>query len=97
MVGRCAVDRPELRMSADYGASPLWTAGENIPIEYLSLSSRLTAELHRWAGDFDVTTPKGSRMDRGGYVPTDWVDRGQRLARQLQEEVGDVFLVTYNP
>lgn len=89
------MERPELRLDADYGASPLWTDGESTPIEYFSLSPRLSEQLHRWAAEFDVTTPKGRRMKRGGYVPTDWLDRGRRLARQLQAEVGDTYLVVY--
>ena len=89
------MERPELRLDADYGASPLWTDGESTPIEHFCLSPRLTEELHRWAAEFDMTTPRGPRMRRGGYVPPDWLDRGRRLARQLQAEVGDAYLVVY--
>jgi hypothetical protein len=94
---RRPVSKPELRLAADYGASPLWTLDGNIPIEDLPLSPRLNAELHRWAKEFDATTPKGTRMKRGGYVPTDWTERGQRLARDLQAEVVDTFEVVYDP
>ena len=53
-------------MAADFNASPLWTLEGNIPIEDLPLSPRLNAELHRWAEEFDATTPRGPRMKRGG-------------------------------
>ena len=91
------MSRPELRLAADFEASPLWTLEGNIPIEELSLSPRLNAELHRWAEEFDATIPGGQRMKRGGYVPTDWTERGQRLARALQAEVGTAFVVVYDP
>lgn len=87
--------RPRLRLAPDFGASPLWTDEGSTPIENFSLSPRLSEELHRWADEFDATTPKGRRMKRGGYVPTDWLDRGRRLARQLQAEVGDAYFVSY--
>ncbi|CAN7415066.1 hypothetical protein [Knoellia sp. LjRoot47] len=89
------MSRPELRLDVDYGASPLWTDEGSTPIESFSLSPRLSEELHRWATEFDATTPQGRRMKRGGYVPSDWLDRGRRLARQLQAEVGDAYLVVY--
>ncbi|QIM21907.1 hypothetical protein G7075_13540 [Phycicoccus sp. HDW14] len=91
------MSRPELRLVADYGASPLWTVNGNVPIDDLPLSPRLKAELDRWAKEFDATTPKGTRMKRGGHVPTDWAERGQRLARELQAEVYDTFEVVYDP
>ena len=88
-----ALDRPELRLAADFGASPLWTRDGNIEVEDLPLSPRLTAELHRWADDFNGTTPRGPRIKSGGYVPSDWAERGRRLAQQLQAEVGDSLVV----
>ena len=88
--------RPELRLAADFAASPLWTLEGNIPIKDLPLSTRLNAELHRWAEDFDATTPRGLRMKRRGYVPREWTERGQRLAGELQAEVGDAFVVVYD-
>ena len=88
--------RPELRLAADFGASPLWTLDGNIPIEDLPLSPRLNAELQQWAMEFDATTPQGKRMKRGDYLPTDWTERG-RLARELQAEVHDSFEVVYDP
>ena len=87
----------ELRLAADFGASPLWTWEGNIRVEDLPLSPRLAAELRRWADEFDATTPRGRRMKRGGHVPTDWTERGRRLARDLQAEVGDAFVVVYDP
>ncbi len=36
-------------------------------------------------------------LDGGGHVPTDWTERGQRLAHELQAEVGDSFVVVYDP
>ena len=36
-------------------------------------------------------------MKRGDYLPTDWTARGQRLARELQAEVHDTFVVVYDP
>ena len=36
-------------------------------------------------------------MRRGGFVPTDWTTRGQRLAQELRAEVGDTFVVVYDP
>jgi hypothetical protein len=89
--------RSELRLAADFDASPLWSREGNIPIEDLPLSPRLNAELHRWAEEFDATISRGPRMKRGGYVPTDWTERGQRLAHELQAEVGDTFVVVYDP
>jgi hypothetical protein len=91
------MSRRELRLAADFDASPLWTLEGNIRIDDLPLSPRLNAELHRWAEEFDATTPRGPRMKRGGYVPTDWTERGQRLAHKLQAEVGDTFVVVYDP
>ena len=91
------MSKPELRLAADFDASPLWTRGGNIPIEELPLSPRLTAELHKWAEEFDATTPRGPWMKRGGYVPTDWTERGQRLAHEVQAEVGASFVVVYDP
>ena len=90
------MSKPELRLAADYGASPLWTLDGNIPFEDLPLSPRLNAELHRWAEEFDATTPKGTRMKRGDYLPTTGPN-GQRLARELQAEVHDTFEVVYDP
>jgi hypothetical protein len=88
---------PELRLAADFDASPLWSRGGNVRIEDLPLSPQLNAELRRWAEEFDATTPRGPRMKRGGHVPADWTERGQRLAYQLQAEVGDTFVVVYDP
>ena len=34
-------------------------------------------------------------MKSEGYVPSDWVERGRRLAQQLQPELGDTFVVLY--
>ena len=87
----------ELRLAADFDASPLWTLDGNIAIGDLPVSPRLSAELHRWAAEFDATTPRGRRMKRGGYVPTDWTELGRRLAHELQSEVGDTFVVVYDP
>ena len=64
-----ALDRPELRLAADFNASPLWTRDGNIEVEDLPLSPRLTAELHRWADDFNGTTPKGSSNQERGLRP----------------------------
>lgn len=36
-------------------------------------------------------------MKRGDYLPTVWTERGQRLAGQLQADVGDAFVVLYDP
>jgi hypothetical protein len=94
---RSPLSRPELRLAADFDASPLWTPEGNIRIGDLALSPRLSAELRRWAEEFDATTPRGPRMKRGGVVPTDWTERGQRLAHELQAEVGDTFVVVYDP
>ena len=91
------MDRPELVVAADVDAGPLWTRDGNIQIEDLPLSPRLTAELCRWADDFDATTPRGPRMKSGGFVPSDWLERGRRLAKQLQTELGDTFEVQYDP
>jgi hypothetical protein len=41
--------------------------------------------------------PRCRRMKRGDYLPTDWTARGQRLARELQAEVHDTFVVVYDP
>ena len=87
------MSKSELRLAADFGASPLWTTEGNIPIDDLPLSPRLSAELHRWADEFDATTPKGAKMRRSGCLPCDWTERGRRLARQLQAELGDAFVV----
>ena len=54
--------KPELRLAADYGASPPWTLDGNIPIEDVALSW-LNAELHCWATEFDATHT-GTRMKR---------------------------------
>lgn len=62
-------------------------------MEDLALSLRLAAELHRWADDFDATTPRGASMKNAGFVPSDWVERWWQLARQRQAEVGDRYLV----
>jgi hypothetical protein len=94
---RCALDKPELRLAADFDASPLWTHEGNLQIEALSLSPRMSDELQRWADDFDATAPRGPRMKSGGYIPNDWTERGRRLARQLQAEVGETFMVVYDP
>lgn len=69
----------------------------NVPINDLSLSPRLKAELDRWAKDFDATTPKGTRMKREDFTPTDWAERGLRLARELQAEVRETFEVVLRP
>lgn len=90
------MDRPELRLTADFDASPLWTPEGNLPVEALSLSPRLTAQLRCWADDFDATAPRGPRMKSGGYLPNDWTERGRRLAHQLQAEVGESFRVMYD-
>ena len=89
--------KPRLRLSADFDASPLWTREGNIRIEDLPLSPRLNAELHRWAEEFDATAPRGPRMKPGGHVPTDWSERGQRLALELRAELGDTFVVVFDP
>lgn len=88
--------RPVVRLAADFDASPLWTIEGNIPIEDLPLSPRLRAELRRWADEFDATTPRGPRMKRGDFLPTDWAQRGERLAGRLQAELGDTFVVVYD-
>lgn len=63
------MSRSELRLAADFGASPLWTAEGNIPIDDLLLSPRLSAELHRWAGEYDATTPRGLHMKERRLPP----------------------------
>lgn len=88
---------PVIQLSADFDASPLWTRDGNVRIEDLPLSPRLAAELRRWADDFDATTPRGPRMTSRSYVPSDWVERGRRLAQQLQAELDGSFEVQYDP
>jgi hypothetical protein len=60
--------KPQLRLAADFGASPLWTSEGNIRIEDLALSPRLSTELHRWAAEFDATTPRCDSAPWSGGV-----------------------------
>jgi hypothetical protein len=61
-------------LAADFDPSPPWTREGNVGIEDLPLSPRLNAELQRWAEEFDQTAPRGPRMKREAYVPTDWTE-----------------------
>lgn len=85
-----------LRIFCDYGAEwPLWEAGMQVPEDY-GLSAALSARLSEWNQQFQ----EHMHWERGwntGFDDKRWTLTGQRLAREVQREVGAGICVSYGP
>jgi hypothetical protein len=94
---------PELRFSAEYQCYPIWVTkpggGEDNPDpRTLGLSEELSADVVRWADDFD------SRFDVTDFSAPLFVSaedersfdaRGRRLAQQVAQALRGRYVVRY--
>ncbi|WP_343547503.1 hypothetical protein [Ralstonia sp.] len=90
-----------IKLMADYQCFPLWEASPgvvgNIDPESLPISSQLQQRLMAWAAKFDATLDAGDPASSGfdsEQAANEFQREGEALARQLQHELGDTYLVT---
>ena len=96
------VDRPTIKVMADYECFPLWRINcanpNNIDPATLPISPALTEDLLDWAARYDATL---NRVDPAASGFTDaaaehaFSARGEHLARRLAEELGPAYTVEY--
>ncbi|MFI6079466.1 hypothetical protein ACIBBB_00410 [Streptomyces sp. NPDC051217] len=91
-----------VRVHADYQCFPTWVhrghASENVAPDTLPISVGLAREFDQWGADFDATLDQDNPVDSGFRTPQeaeDFGERGERLARRLQLELGDSTRVVY--
>lgn len=90
-----------IRLMADYECWPLWEPeGDPYPVEpeSLPLLVLLREQLWSWAAVYDATLNRADPASSGFSSETErqkFIQDGSALQRQLQDELGDDYEVTY--
>ncbi|MDE9364726.1 hypothetical protein PZ938_03845 [Luteipulveratus sp. YIM 133132] len=87
---------PSYRLFPDYGADPVWAERGMVDLDDLPISSRLRTDLRTWAARWEQLMGQDFRI-REKDSHNEWQRAGRRLARDLQRELGDDAVVTYEP
>lgn len=88
----------KIKIMADYQCFPLWEASPgvigNIDPDGLPISHELEINLLEWANKYDLTLDEDYPPNSCFETPAEKIafnDQGARLAKQLQEELGNQF------
>ena len=88
----------ELRLMAEYSAWPLWRDGGDVDPATLPISSDLRDRLRGWSQRYDAILNRHDPASSGFPSPEAelaWEEQGRRLWRDLQDELGAEYVVSY--